>query len=124
MPVLARKHNESRPGPRLLVLMTLFFTGRDTGLLSIEGLHGSPVSMAYAVALATAAIATLVAPRRRAGSDTSREAETPQTGPVWHESTPFTDPWYQVPATFCVFILASRFVLDLVAEPPTTDQAM
>ena len=43
---------------------------------------------------------------------------------VWHESTVFTDPWYQVPAIFCVFILASRFVLDLAANPPETERAV
>ena len=71
-----------------------------------------------------AAVATLVALRRGAQSATSPEAEAPRTDPVWHESTLFTDPWYQVPAIFCVFILFSRFVLDLVAEPPMTDQAV
>ena len=116
--------DESKPGPRFLVLMGLVTTGGNAGLLSIEALRTSPVSMVYAVALATAAVATLVALRRGAPSATSPEAETPRTGPVWHESTLFTDPWYQVPAVFCVFILFSRFVLDLVAEPPMTDRAV
>ncbi|MDE2689383.1 MAG: hypothetical protein OXI49_02655 [Acidobacteriota bacterium] len=118
------KYDESKPGPRLIVLMGLVTTGGNAGLLSIEALRTSPVSMVYAVALATAAVATLVALRRRRPSDTSPEAETPRTGPVWHEATVFTDPWYQVPAIFCVFILFSRFVLDLVAEPPATDRAV
>ena len=118
------KYDESKPGPRLLVLMGLLITGSDSGLLSIETLRTSPVSMIYAVALATAAVATLVALRRGAQDGTSPEAEAPRTGPVWHESTLFTDPWYQVPAIFCVFILFSRFVLKLVAEPPRTDQAV
>ena len=118
------KYDESKPGPRLIVLMGLLITGGDTGLLSIDALRTSPLSMVYAVALATAAVATLVALRRGARNDTSPEAEAPRTGPVWHESTVFTDPWYQVPAIFCVFILLSRFVLDLVAEPPRTDQAV
>ncbi len=118
------KYDESKPGPRLIVLMGLVTTGGNAGLLSIEALRTSPVSMVYAVALATAAVATLVALRRGRPSDTSPEAEMPRTGPVWHESTLFTDPWYQVPAVFCVFILFSRFVLDLVAEPPMTDRAV
>jgi len=118
------KYDESKPGPRLIVLMGLLITGSDTGLLSIDALRTSPVSMIYAIALATAAVATLVALRRAARSDASPEAEAPRTGPIWHESTVFTDPWYQVPAIFCVFILFSRFVLDLVAEPPRTDQAV
>ncbi|MXX63414.1 MAG: hypothetical protein F4112_07380 [Holophagales bacterium] len=118
------KYDESKPGPRLIVLMGLLITGSDTGLLSIDALRTSPVSMIYAVALATAVVATLLALRRGAQEDTSPEAEAPRTGPVWHESTLFTDPWYQVPAIFCVFILFSKFVLDLVAEPPRTDQAV
>ena len=119
-----KRLDESKPGPRFLVLMGLLFAGDDTGLLSIEALRTSPVSMVYAVALATAAVATLVALRRGRPSDTSPAAEAPRTGPVWHESTLFTDPWYQVPAIFCVFILFSRFVLDLVAAPPMTDRAV
>lgn len=118
------KYDESKPGPRLIVLMGLLTTGGDTGLLSIDALRTSPLSMVYAVALATAAVATLVAFRRGARSDTSPGVEAPRTGPGWYESTLFTDPWYQVPAIFCVFILFSRFVLDLVAEPPRTDQAV
>ncbi len=118
------KYDESKPGPRLIVLMGLLITGSDTGLLSIDALRTSPLSMVYAVALATATVATLVALRRGARSDTSPETEAPRTGPVWHESTLFTDPWYQVPAIFCVFMLFSRFVLNLVAEPPRTDQAV
>ena len=116
--------DESKPGPRFVVLMGLLVTGGDTGLLSIEALRTSPVSVVYAVALATSAVATLVALRRGSRRDTSPEAEGPRTGPVWHESTLFTDPWYQVPAMFCVFILFSRFALELVAEPPTTDRAV
>jgi len=86
------KYDESKPGPRLIVLMGLVTTGGNAGLLSIEALRTSPVSMVYAVALATAAVATLVALRRGRPSDTSPEAEMPRTGPVWHESTLFTDP--------------------------------
>ncbi len=116
--------DESKPGPRFLVLMGLLIAGSDSGLLSIEALRTSPVSMVYAVALATAAVATLVALRPGAPSETSPEAEMPGTGPVWHESTVFTDPWYQVPAIFCVFVLFSRFVLDLMATPPMTGRAV
>lgn len=117
-----RRLDESKPGPRFLVLLGLVTAGGNAGLLSIEALRTSPVSMVYAVALATAAVATLVALRAR--GDPSPEAATLRTGPVWHESTLFTDPWYQVPAVFCVFILFSQFVLDLVAEPPMTDRAV
>ena len=104
--------------------MGLLFVGQDAGLLSIEALRTSPVSMAYAVALATAAVATLAFVARNRNGDRAGEEGAPRTGPVWHESTLFTDPWYQVPAVFCVFILASQFVLDLIAEPPATERAV
>ena len=116
--------DESRPGPRFLVLMGLFWAGEDAGVLSFEALRTSPVSLAYAVALATAAGATLWPLLSDLRRDRADEEGAPRTGPVWHESTVFTEPWYQVPAIFCVFILFSRFVLDLVAEPPATDQAV
>ena len=116
--------DESRPGPRFLVLMGLLWAGEDAGVLSFEALRTSPVSVAYAVALATAAGATLWPVLRDLRRDRADEEGAPRTGPVWHESTVFTEPWYQVPAIFCVFILLSRFVLDLVAEPPATDQAV
>ena len=116
--------DESRAGPRFLVLMGLFWAGEDARVLSFEALRTSPVSMAYAVALATAAGATLWPLLSDLRRDRAAEGNAPSTGPVWHESTLFTEPWYQVPAIFCVFILFSRFVLDLVAEPPATDQAV
>ena len=90
----------------------------------IEALRTSPVSIAYAVALATAAVATVMSLLRNIPSELAGEEGAPRTGPVWHESTVFTDPWYQVPAIFCVFILFSQFVMDLVAEPPATDRAV
>ena len=119
-----KPYDESRPGPRILVLFGLLVTGSETELLSIEALRTSPLSMLYAVALATAAIATLVALRRGPRSGALPGTEAPQTGPVWHESKWFTDPWYQVPAIFCVFVLLSQFFLDLFAGPPMTDQAV
>ncbi len=118
------KHDESKPSARFAVLMGLFWVGQDAGLLSIEALRTSTVSMAYAAALATAALATLRAVLKPSGVERSNEGTATTTGPVWHESTLFSDPWYQIPAIFCVFILASRFVLDLVAEPPQTERAV
>ncbi len=118
------KHDESRPSAKFAVLMGLFWVGQDAGLLSIEALRTSTASMAYAAALAIAALATLRAVLKPFGIERSNGETVPTTGPVWHESTLFTHPWYQIPAIFCVFILASRFVLDLVAEPPQTERAV
>ena len=118
------KHDESKPSARFAVLMGLFWVGQDAGLLSIEALRTSTVSMAYAAALATAALATLRAVLKPSGVEQSNGKTATMTGPAWHESTVFSDPWYQVPAIFCVFILASRFVLDLAANPPETERAV
>ena len=119
------QYDPSKPSARFIVLMGLFSAGGDAGLLSIEGLRTSPVSVVYAVALATAAVATLMFARRQSEAAAGDQAgNTPRTGPVWHESDVFTDPWYQLPAVFCVFVLFSRFVLDLVAQPPATERAV
>jgi hypothetical protein len=115
--------DESKPGPRFLVLMGLLWAGEDAGVLSFEALQTSPVSVAYAVALATAAGATLWPLLSDLRRDRPDEEGAPRTGPVWHESTVLTEPWYQVPAIFCVFVLFCRFVLDLMAAPPMSDRA-
>jgi len=43
---------------------------------------------------------------------------------VWHEARLFTDPWYQIPAIYCVFVLLCQFVIDLMAKPPASAQAV
>lgn len=118
------KYDESKPSARFLVLMGLFWSGEDAGLLDLEALRTSLVSMTYAVALGTAVVATLAEVLRDIRRPPEDAGESPGTGPLWHESTMFTHPWYQVPAIFCVLILASRFVLDLMAEPPVTEKAV
>ncbi len=126
MTAAEEQYDHSKPSARFIVLMGLLTAGGDAGLLSFEALRTSPVSVVYAVALATAAVATLMFARRQseAAAAGDQAGNTPQTGPVWHESTVFTDPWYQLPAVFCVFVLFSRFVLDLVAQPPASERAV
>lgn len=118
------KYDESKPSARFLVLMGLFWAGEDAGLLDLEALRTSLVSMTYAVALGTAVVATLAEVLKDVRRPPEDAGESSHLGPVWHESTMFTHPWYQVPAIFCVLILASRFVLDLMAEPPVTEKAV
>ena len=118
------KYDESKPSARILVLMGLFWSGEDAGLLNLEALRTSLVSMAYAVALGTAGVATLAEVLRDIRRPPEGAGESPRTGPVWHESTTFTHPWYQGPAIFCVLVLVWRFVLDLTTEPPATEKAM
>lgn len=43
---------------------------------------------------------------------------------MWHEARLFTDPWYQIPAIYCVFVLLCQFVIDLMAKPPASAQAV
>ncbi len=114
--------DESRPGPRFFVLSALLFSGRDAGLLGIEAIRTSPLSMAYAAALATALAATLTVVVRRMSIESPAVVipDLERTGPDWHKATLFTDPWYQFPAVFCVLILYFRFALEVVATPTSS----
>ena len=118
-----KKHDESKPSARLLVLSGLFFVGQDTGLLGIEALRTSTVAMLYAAALSTALLATLMFLWRESRKAPTQSEPTPVSDPFWDRPRLFTDPWYQVPALFCVTILGCQFVVDLIAEPPATERA-
>lgn len=43
---------------------------------------------------------------------------------MWHEARLFSDPWYQVPAVYCVFALLSQLVIDLTERPPQSTLAV
>ena len=81
MTSLAKKHDESKPSARFVVLMGLLFTGEDAGLLSIEALRTSPVSIAYTVALATAAVATVMSLLQNIPSEPAGEEGAPRASP-------------------------------------------
>ena len=118
-----KKYDESKPSARLLLISGLFFVGRDTGLLGIEALRTSTVAMLYAAALSTALLATLMFLWRESRKAPTPSEPTPVSDPFWDQPRQFTDPWYQVPALFCVTVLGWQFALDLIAEPPATVRA-
>ncbi len=118
-----KKYDESKPAARLLVVSGLFFVGWDAGLLGIEALRTSTVAMLYAAALSTALLATLMLLMRESRKAPTPSEPTPVFDPFRDQPRLFTDPWYQVPALFCMSVLGCQFALDLIAEPPATDRA-
>ncbi len=118
-----KKYDESKPLARLLLISGFFFVGRDTGLLGIEALRTSTVAMLYAAALSTALLATLMSLSRESRKAPTPSEPTPVYDPFRDQPRLFTDPWYQVPALFCISVLCCQFALDLIAEPPATVRA-
>ena len=104
-----KKYDESKPSARLLLISGLFFVGRDTDLLGIEALRTSTVAMLYAAALSTALLATLMFLWRESRKAPTPSEPTPVSDPFWDQPRQFTDPWYQVPALFCVTVLGCQF---------------
>lgn len=126
MKTLAEKHDQSRSSARLAMLMGLFTSGLVDGLLSMESLRTSPLALSYAIALGAMALGLVVFLFRGAHgylTPGTSEAE-PHTGPVWHEAKLFTDPWYQIPAVYCVLVLLSQLMQDLIARPSLHDRSL
>ncbi|MCY4555167.1 MAG: hypothetical protein OXF79_01990 [Chloroflexi bacterium] len=128
MSSLAKKHDDSRLSARLAVLMGLVMSGFADGLLSPESLRTSPLALSYAVGLGAMGVSTLTFMLRGVRQylnpeETAPEPE-PRTGPVWHEARFFTDPWYQVPAIYCVLVLVVQLIVDLEAGPPLSDRTL
>lgn len=128
MSSLAKKHDDSRLSARLAVLMGLVMSGFADGLLSPESLRTSPLALSYAVGLGAMGVSTLTFMLRGVRQylnpeETAPEPE-PRTGPVWHEARFFTDPWYQVPAIYCVLVLVVQLIVDLEASPPLSDRTL
>ena len=126
MKSLARKYDESKLSARVAILTGLVTFQLADGLLSPEALRTSPLAQSYAVALAVMGLGVLVFALQKLRSYLSEPAPVakPRTGPVWHEARLFTDPWYQIPAVYCVFVLLCQLVIDLAANPPASVQAV
>ena len=124
MTSLAKKYDQSRLSARFALLIGLLMAGSMDGLLSPESLRTSPLALSYAIALAAMALSTLTFLLREARGYLTPGAPEPQTGPAWHEARLFTDPWYQIPAIYCVFVLACKLVVELTEKPPASDRAV
>ena len=126
MTSVAREYDDSRLSARLTLLMGLAMFEVVDGLLSPENLRTSLLAVSYAFALGVMALGTLTFALQRLRSYLNPETPMPPllSGPVWHKARLFTDPWYQVPALYCVFVLLVQLCLDLAAEPPRSDPAV
>ena len=126
MSSLARKYDESKLSARLGILVGLVTFQLVDGLLSPEALRTSPLAQSYAVALAVMGLGVLVfaLQKLRGYLNPATQVAEPRTGPVWHEARLFTDPWYQIPAIYCVFVLLCQLVIDLTVKPPVSAQAV
>ena len=128
MSSLARKHDDSRLSARLAVLMGLAMSGFMEGLLSPESLRTSPLALSYAIGLGAMGLSTftfmLREGRKFLNPEEPEAAPEPRTGPLWHEAKFFTDPWYQVPAIYCVLVLIVQLVMELEAGPPLSERAL
>ena len=122
----SNKYDESRLSARLLVFWGLLMSGLVHDLLSPDNLRSSLVSVSYAVALAamTLGLFRFVIRQGRKYLNPEEPAPRAETAPPWHEARLFTDPWYQIPAVYCVFVLAGQLVLEAIADPPSTRQAL
>ncbi len=126
MTSLARKYDESKLSARLGILVGLVTFQLADGLLSPEALRTSPLAQSYAVALGVMGLGVLVfaLQKLRGYLNPATQVAEPRTGPVWHEARLFSDPWYQVPAVYCVFALLSQLVIDLTERPPQSALAV
>ena len=128
MSSLAKKHDDSRLSARLAVLMGLVMSGFADGLLSPESLRTSPLALSYAVGLGAMGLSTftfmLRGVRKYLNPEEPAPPPEPRTAPVWHEARFFTDPWYQVPAIYCVLVLVVQLIVDLEAGPALSDRTL
>lgn len=126
MSSLAKKYDESKLSARLGILVGLVTFQLADGLLSPEALRTSPLAQSYAVALGVMGLGVLVfaLQKLRGYLNPATQVAEPRTGPVWHEARLFSDPWYQVPAVYCVFALLSQLVIDLTERPPQSALAV
>ena len=126
MKTLAEKHDQSKLSARFAMLMGLLMAGLVDGLLSMESLRASPVAMSYAIAVGVMALGLLVFLFRDArGYLTPETPEVePQTGPVWHEARLFTDPWYQIPAVYCMLVLLTQLAQELIEKPSLHERTL
>jgi len=122
----SNKYDESRLSARLVVFWGLLMSGFAEDLLWPDDLRTSLVSVTYAVALAAMTLGMLRFVIREGRNYLNPEVPAPraEAGPTWHQARLFTDPWYQIPAIYCVFVLAGQLVLEVIADPPSTRQAL
>lgn len=118
------RHHESGPWVRFALIVLLAAMAYFDDVLTLETLRTSAVAMVYAASLGLMLAASLrsLGEARRDGQPSGSFQPRPE--PAWEVHNAFTDPLFQGPAVFCVFVLALDLVSDLKAQPPTSIQAM
>lgn len=115
---MKKRRDPSDPKAKLALVALLLFAGFGSSVLTLETIRTSALAAAYLAALALMVASTAISPgRSRRPSETSGEPE-PRPEPPWHVHRTFTDPLFQGPAVFCVFVLVVDLVAKLAAEPP------
>ena len=112
------KHHESAPWTRFALVVVLGMAAFMGGVLTLEAIRTSAVAMAYAACLVLMLAATFASLGRSSRKRQTPDGLQPRPKPAWHVHRTFTDPLFQGPAAFCVFVLALDLVSDLRAEPP------
>ncbi len=117
------KHHESAPWVRFALVVMLGMAALMGDVLTLEAIRTSAVAMAYAACLVLMLAATFASLGRTSKKPQTPDGLQPRPEPAWHVHHTFTDPLFQGPAAFCVFVLAFDLVSDIRAEPPTSLQA-
>ncbi|MCY3971309.1 MAG: hypothetical protein OXG74_15345, partial [Acidobacteria bacterium] len=112
------KRDESGPRAKLSLVALLLVAGFSSGVLTPETIRTSAVAMAYLAGLVLMVASVVIALGRTWGSSKAPGEPEARPEPAWHVYRTFTDPLFQGPAAFCVFVLVLDLVADLAAEPP------
>ena len=118
------KHHESAPWVRFALVVMLGMAALMGDVLTLEAIRTSAVAMAYAACLVLMLAATFASLGRSSRKRPTPDGLQPRPEPAWHIHRTFTDPLFQGPAAFCIFVLGLDLVSDLRAEPPTSQQAV
>lgn len=112
------KRDESGPPAKLSLVALLLVAGFSSDVLTPETIRTSAVAMAYLAGLVLMAASIAISLGRTWGNRKARGEPEARPEPAWHVYRTFTDPLFQGPAVFCVFVLVLDLVTDLAAEPP------
>lgn len=110
--------DESGPRAKLSLVALLLIAGFSSGVLTPGTIRTSAVAMAYLAGLVLMVASIVISLGRTWGNRKAPGEPAARPEPAWHVYRTFTDPLFQGPAVFCVFVLVLDLVTDLVAEPP------
>ena len=117
--IAGKKAKEKKPngGVERFTLLALLFTSGVTSDTLIRSFPSTLTSVAYVVSLVLMAVATLRALSSRRQTQSESKPGIP-AAPAWHAHRAFTDPLFQLPASFCMVVVLIDLTLEVMAEPP------